>query len=280
MGFGIGGVILSVGIGVAVYLTTRAKDSTKEPSPVVSNSKQDERETKPLAVKPTKQAPSIKPNVVESQANREVSWMIEVELEVEVFRSTKRVVEPVRGSSMTQKEFDRLLRFVPLFRGRYPLTQPQDVGDLPSVFSRLESDPALAIMPESSRVIKREMLSQITRKFPNDNGLEHYISTYARSYPELRRLLDVAVRVEMRERLPFALRKTLLAKFAAITGGKEEWSLLHPFDELNGNQMNAVIGLAEKAKVDGLKSLKVDERRILLVAGGVDFVEHILKQSR
>lgn len=65
-----------------------------------------------------------------------------------------------------------------------------------------------------------------------------------------------------------------------LTGAKGEWSLLQPFDDLTGPEMNAAISAADKLKTSGLRSLTPDERLVLYAAGAVDAVEDALAATR
>jgi hypothetical protein len=75
-------------------------------------------------------------------------------------------------------------------------------------------------------------------------------------------------------------RKKLYAEFAGVTSDTRKWSLLHPFDDLTGQQMTDVIDLCKVAKQSGLGQLDNKGRTLILAAGATEFFKGPLEAGK
>jgi hypothetical protein len=194
----------------------------------------------------------------------------EVEAELTAARNRKRVMEPVKGPTMTTAEYEAALQNVPAMKKLFPITSSDPLSFGACLMLADMPFPAAAVMPETARVLQREAMTQLARR-PIDE-LDRLVNTK----PSVRPLLDNTFRDKMLARLPAVERKVLHTAFADLTGDGEAWSRLHPFDDLTGTEMKTAVDVAERVKREGLQAISRDERLLILRAGGADFVERML----
>lgn len=259
------GLLVLVGGGVATYLMLSGArdDSTKGTA--------DDSATGKVATvrQPADKATRKLPPPTPSRGGDE-EWAVQVRAELAIAASAQRVQEPVRGKFMTQAEYQVAEQSLDGYRTLYPTDAPDGV-QLRVHF--IHENPATSIMPETTRVTLREAFTLWATK--SDDELERAINVNT----TLRPLLDMEFRAELRARLPWKERKELYAKFAETAGLKEKWSLLVPFDELSGREMKEAVAAVQKADKDGLRALAGDERRLLLRAGALRYVEVLLSHA-
>jgi hypothetical protein len=252
------GVLLVVAV-IGVYL---AVAGTSQPN-------------QPAAEKVAKAAPSPdkKKSAVPGPAKKtdtpdtSAAWVTEVRAEVAVARSRKPITEPARGL-LTQAEYTNALQSLDNFKSLFRVEEPTLRDDLCYSASFLN---ASAVMPETVRVFQREGFTRVVRM--PDEELERFINIQP---DKLRPLVNKQLRAELRARLPWEGRKEAYQKLAVVTGQRESWSLLHPFDDLNKTAMAQVLEVANRAVASGLKELTANERQLLLSAGAIDFVERLI----
>ena len=96
----------------------------------------------------------------------------------------------------------------------------------------------------------------------------------------LRPLLDPEFKKTLLLRLPWDERMTLFERYARLTKDARRWSLLHPFDELTGDEMRSAIAAIERADRDGLGALDRGQRTLVLRAGATAFFRRLLSVER
>jgi hypothetical protein len=136
---------------------------------------------------------------------------------------------------------------------------------------------AVALMPESHRVIRREAYTRLAAHVKND---KETLTNLVNAFPEAVKLYnDPKFLTAMQARLPWAERKKLYEQFTKATGQTEKWSLLVPFDDLTGEEMKAVVAAAEKAKASGLGAVTATDRALILRAGALDFFASLIPKE-
>lgn len=229
----------------------------------------------PARIKAGGTGPTPKGKGTQGSATAHQEWLSEVHKDIRIARELKQVREPVKPPLMTSGEYERVLPTVFYFKREFPVE-----GPIPLYLGLLRADraPAAALMPETSRVLRREALTQIARH--DRRTMERHVETLSSSYPHVRLLLEDELYTKLHASFPWDERKSMYGKFQALTGVKGEWSLLQPFDDLTGPQMTAALAAAEKLKSSGLRALTPDERLVLLAAGAVDAVEEALGAAK
>jgi hypothetical protein len=132
------------------------------------------------------------------------------------------------------------------------------------------------IMPRTVDCWEREALCHYLDATATDRGFEMMV----RHFPLLRVLGDEGVRGRLKARLPSEQRRNLYAEFAKLTNDARRWPLTHPFDDLSGEEMQAMVAAASTCQAKGLGALAREDRHRLLVAGALDFFEKYLQKAR
>jgi len=221
-------------------------------------------------------APTRKADPARVKSADDQIWREEVAEDIKAARSfMQQVKEPVQAPGMTMVEYKRALTVVNSFKQRYPVEGPIPIYRL---LLNADLSQASSVMPETSRVLRREAFTQIARL--DRPGMERQVMALTPNHPEVRLLLDNELYTKLHATLPWQERKTQYERFQMLTGVKGAWSLLQPFDDLTGPDMAAAIAAAEKLKTSGLRALTSDERTDLLAGGAVDAVEDALVRSR
>lgn len=213
-------------------------------------------------------APTRRIDPARVKAAEEQKWRGDVMQEINAARVAKRVGEPFRAPGMTAAEYQKAVVQVARFKKQYPIE-----GPMPSYRLLLNADlsPAAAVLPETSKVLRREAFTQIAQ-FERPT-MERLVMSFSSNHPDLRELLEGDVYARLHATPSWDVRKAHYAQFQALTGVKGGWSLLHPFDDLTGPEMKDALAGAEKLKGSGLRALTPGERRVLLAAGAADAVE-------
>lgn len=173
---------------------------------------------------------------------------------------------------MTKAEYEVLLEGVDDFKKVLPMDRPDKMPEPETLIERTFDTEK--IMPYTATALRREGFTQLAAKYQGE-GLENLVN----AIPAAKKLLDAKFRTSMKGRLPWAERKKLYEQFSKATDIKEKWSLLHPFDDLTGEEMKAAVVGAEKAKARGLGAVSVTERALILRAGAIDFFASLIPKE-
>jgi len=203
-------------------------------------------------------------------------WVADARKELDSAKRKPKIVEPVKPAGMTPAEYDVLkVSAVSFFNSTFPVDAPEKMPDGAGAAVMLdikfEYD---VLMPESRRVVRREAYTRLAGFVKED---KQALTNLANAFPVAIKLHDdPKFLASMKSRLPWAERKKLYDQFTKATGQTEKWSLLHPFDDLTGEEMRSVVAAAEKAKSSGLGAVTASERALILRAGALDFFASLI----
>ena len=155
------------------------------------------------------------------------------------------------------------------FMNRFPIDRPEMSRTSTGLLSpnKMASN-ASPLIPRTMSVLQREALLQWGKGHD-----DKFTNSRANIMPGLRPLLDPDFKKRFLLRPDWQERSRLFGDFARLTGSKESWSLLVPFDDLTGDEMNAAIKAVTSASATGLGSLTSEQRALLLKAGALEFFE-------
>jgi hypothetical protein len=182
--------------------------------------------------------------------------------------------EPRRPKLMTQGEYQLAVQFSKVWLAITPPNNAMALKRIDHLIGRPGTERTAAIMPRTVAVVEREAFLQCARKYSADD-----IERMASVDPAMRLLLDTDFKHTLLRRLPLGERTSQFDLFAAATDDKSEWSLLHPFDDLNENEMGDAVLAAHKAKLGGLGALTREQRLLLLRAGAIVFYGRLLAKA-
>jgi hypothetical protein len=138
-------------------------------------------------------------------------------------------------------------------------------------------DLAEQIMPRHLARWRREAIQRTLEMWgSNQRALEDFVARAT----DWRFLLDPDEQKRIRSRASWDKRKEYYKKLAQITGQKERYSLLLPFDDLTEAEMKDVLVAAALAKEKGLLGLDREQRLLLLRAGAYEFFRHLGEAAR
>ncbi len=220
---------------------------------------------------PIAQAAGFRPT---DRPSMEPSWKLQTRQQLQAARRESIPLrEPLqRPEEMSETEFQQAKRTVTRWQTQVDLANPERQEHQRIVTDHSIRTQFMQLLPMTFAALEREFLQSFLQG-TNRTDIEQTASRRA----ELRSLGDPSFRQRLQERLPWQTRKQLFDKFAQITGLDEPWSLIHPFDELSGEDMNKVTAYALKVKQGQLANLNDDQRKLLINLRAYDFMEQALE---
>ena len=201
------------------------------------------------------------------------TWLDEARSELAEYRRNLPPSEPLPKPTLwTQVEYREAMQVIRFWQAT---VKPENARSTLQLF-RQDIHDATRLLPRTVERWEREAYKQWLDSLKTDEGVDRAIMIQ----PDLRVLKIPDVQKSLRARAPWPKRKELYEALARHTGDKREWSLLHPFDDLSRVQMEQAIEAARVAKDEGVRHLTTGQRRLLLEAGQIDFLDKLLRESR
>ena len=215
--------------------------------------------------------------VKKTEKKEDKSWINDAEAELAAAKKLVPEREPFKPVRMTMAEWEVASMRAQFWMNAMKLDDPGSVRLPPWGILSLDYDVAAPTIPRIIACWEREALLQIAMTQPT-----RAIEALVIGTPKIRPLVDPEFKKKMLARLPWKERKELFAKFVAATGGGSDrkWSMIDPFDDLDGDEMRAAIDAGLMVKNDGLRKLSRSQRLLILRAGALDFFENRLDSSR
>jgi hypothetical protein len=132
---------------------------------------------------------------------------------------------------------------------------------------------AASLLPSTMARWMREAAMQQLALHPTEMALDNFVTIS----PQWRQLKDPQFQKKLRARARWPDRKEFYEQFSKFTKDNRSWSLLHPFDELNAEEMREAIQAATTANEKGLRQLTKRERWLLLRAEQFGYFEKLLE---